>query len=118
MNRAATVLRFKSSPSLGELVGVEINGSNFVRGEGWIGDSGIVLNIPSTFRFETKLEIAGTELGEWDLIMTQFLTRGPEYWEMGDAFSRIGYRNPEIREQLEVLCNVLIEKGLAYWVDQ
>lgn len=117
MDELGKILRFKRIPALGELVGLEVNGGKFERGEGWIGKSGIVLNIPNVFRFETKLEIAETHGGDWDLVMTQFLTRGPEYWGMESAFSRIGFRNPEIQEQLEALCKDLIVKGLAHWVE-
>ncbi len=69
------ILRFKNVPALGELVGLEVNGGKFVRGEGWFGKSGIVLHVPNVFR------------------------------------------NPEIREQLEALCNDLIAKGLVHWVE-
>ncbi|MEK8215531.1 hypothetical protein [Paenibacillus sp. FSL L8-0463] len=111
------ILRFHSLPTLVQLEGVEVNGEKFKGGEGWIGESGIVLNIPNVFRFDTKLEIAETNGGDWDLILTQFLTKGPDYWEMESSFSRIGFRNPEIQVQLEALCEGLIAKGLAHWVE-
>lgn len=113
----AKILRFISLPVLNELVGLEVNGSRFIEGKGYVVKFGIVMDIPNTFRFNTKLEIAETHGGDWDLIMTQFLARGPEYWEMESAFSRVGFRNPEIKEQLETLCNDLIARGLAYWVE-
>ncbi|WP_438498583.1 hypothetical protein [Paenibacillus sp. IHBB 3054] len=111
------ILRFHTLPTLVQLEGLEVNGGKFQGGKGWIGESGIVLNIPNVFRFNTKLEIAETNDGNWNLILTQFLTSGPGYWEMENAFSRIGYRDPEIQVQLEALCEVLIAKELACWVD-
>lgn len=112
------ILRFHNLPTLVELEGLEVNGEKFKGGEGWIGKSGIILNIPNVFRFKTKLEIAQSGDGDWDLILTQFLTRGPNYWEMEDSFSRIGFRNPEIQTQLETLCAELVAAGLANWVEE
>lgn len=109
------ILRFKNKPELSDLEGLSINGAVFERGKGLIQSDIILMYIPNTFRFETNLEIAKTTDGKYNMIMTQFLTRGPELWEMERAFDRIGFRNPEIEKQMRLLCDDLIKKGLAYW---
>lgn len=109
------VLAFKKQPELKELAGLTVNGAEFVEGRGYIIEEGIVMDIPGVFRFQTKLEVAEDIAGIWTLIMTQFLMRGPDYWEMGEAFERIGFKNPEIEMQLRVLCDELIARGLAEW---
>lgn len=109
------ILRFNNRPTLNDLEGLSVNGSFFENGDGYIQSDGIVMSIPNAFRFKTKLEIVEATDGKYNMIMTQFLTRGPDLWEMEDAFSRIGFRNPEIEEQMRLLCDELIKKGLAYW---
>jgi hypothetical protein len=111
----AKILRFKGSPTLESLKGLEVNGSPFQRGKGQIEPDGIVMKIPNTFRFETYLEIAETTNGGFNLVMSQFLTRGPHAWEMEEAFGRIGFRDPEIEGQMRSLCNELVERGVAEW---
>lgn len=112
------MLRFKKEPNLTDLEKLSINGATFKNGEGYFTNETIVMVIPNTFRFSTKLEIFTHEdNNEIDLIMTQFLTRGPEYWEMEDAFSRIGFRNPEIEEQMRSLCEELLKMDLVHWVE-
>ncbi|MGG0718378.1 hypothetical protein ABE096_12410 [Robertmurraya massiliosenegalensis] len=49
--------------------------------------------------------------------MTQFLTRGPEYWEMEEAFGRIEFKNPDIEEQIKQLCEELLKRDLVYWTE-
>lgn len=112
------ILSFKGSPTLDDLKGLEVDGNSFKRGKGIIEKDGIIMDIPNTFRFETCLEVAETIEGGFDLIVSQFLTRGPEYWEMEEGFSRIGYRNPEIAEQMKTLCNDLVNRGLAEWHEE
>ncbi|WP_413356695.1 hypothetical protein AA0X71_18030 [Robertmurraya sp. 2P01SA] len=76
------------------------------------------MDIPNTFRFSTKLEIfTHKDHNEIDLIMTQFLTRGPEYWEMEEAFGRIEFKNPDIEEQIKQLCEELLKRDLVYWTE-
>lgn len=114
------VLKFKKMPELNDLEGLSVNSSKFEIGEG-IFQKGVevpVMSIPNTFRFSTTLEVAENKDGSYVLVMTQFLTRGPEYWEMEEAFDRIGFRNPEIEEQMRALCNSIIERGLAVWEEQ
>lgn len=109
------ILRFNNQPKLNDLEGLNINGSYFENGKGYMQSNGVVMHILNTFRFQTKLEIVEATDGKYNMIMTQFLTRGFELWEMEEAFSRIGFRNPEIEVQMRLLCNELIKKGLAYW---
>lgn len=112
------VLRFIEKPDLSDLEGLSVNGGSFEIGVGFIVKAKIILmEIPNTFRFSTNLEILETYTGDWEIVMTQFLTNGPKIWEVESAFSRIGFRNPEIEEQMRFLCNELIEKGLAKWAD-
>lgn len=111
------VLEFYKEPEISDLEGLSINEATFKVGRGMIIDSEVLLmEIPNTFRFTTKLEILKTDDGRSQMVMTQFLSRGPELWAMGEAFSRIGFRNPEIEEQMRVLCDELIKKGLAKWI--
>lgn len=112
-------LRFKAKPTLDNLNGLTINGSEFEIGKGFLDSEIIVMEIPDTFRFKTKLEAVKDDVtGDYFLVMTQFLTRGVDYWEMEQAFDRIGFRNPEIEVQLRDLCEKLISHGLAEWVYQ
>lgn len=110
-------LLFHKQPTLDELAGLEINGSKFVEGEGYIFD-GIILHIRETFRFQTKLEVAELMDGRFMLVATQFLSRGPDLWEMDAAFSRIGNNSPEIAAQMRQLSDALINRGLAYWSEE
>lgn len=115
------ILRFHKKPKLSDFEGLSINGAVFKEGEGMFTKSTVMVDIPRTFRFTTYLEVftsSEDKGGMSDLIMTEFLTRGPDLWEMGDAFSRAGFRTPEIEEQMRTLANVLIEKGLAYWTKE
>lgn len=115
-NEMRKTLKFKKEPKLSDLEGLNINGARFERDNSMVIRGDVVLmNIPNTFRFQTNLEIVDTIDGDWFMIMTQFLTRGPEYWEMERAFERIGFRNPEIEGQMRLLCDELIKKDLAYW---
>ncbi len=78
----------------------------------------IVMDVPDTFRFSTKIEVYSNGEGICDLIMSQFLTRGPELWEMGDAFYRIGFNDEgNTEQQLRNLCDELINRGLVDWVN-
>jgi len=112
------ILRFKKAPTLKDLEGLSVNGGTFENGDGCIQKNTIVMDVPNTFRFSTKIEVYTFENGVCDLIMSQFLTRGPEYWEMGDSFRRIGFRNPEIETQFRVLCETLVNKDLVYWAEE
>lgn len=112
------ILRFHDKPVLEDLVDLKINGAEFRNGKGFIQDDIIIMEIPDTFRFSTKLEVLETNVGNHDLCLTQILTRWSEFWEMGEAFERIGFRNPEIESQLRELCDYLIELGLVYWTDE
>lgn len=112
------MFKFKSKPELSELEGLQIDGATFKQGKGtYTGLDTIVLDIPNTFRFTTQLEVAEDGDGNYFLITSQLLTRWAEMWEMEDGFSRVGFRNPEIREQMEKLCVDLIGKGLAEWIE-
>lgn len=112
------ILRFNKKPELVDLEGLTVNGGSFKYGKGIIAKADtILMSIPDTFRFSTYLEIFEYE-GHHEMIMTQFLTRGADYWEMEDAFSRIGFRDPEIEEQMRLMCDELIDKGIAKWVEE
>lgn len=103
---------------LSDLEGLQINGASFELGKGmYTSRNTIIMNIPKVFRFSTQLEIAESDSGDQYLILAQFLTRGPEMWEMEEGFSRIGFQDPEIREQMEQLCENLVSKGLAEWIE-
>lgn len=110
-------LRFKKKPMLEELHGLSVNGAIFEEGNGYYVDNTIVMNIPKTFRFSTNLEVYPNDDGSFDLNVTQFLTRGPDIWEMEEAFSRIGFRDESTEQQLRVLCDELINRDLAVWVE-
>lgn len=112
------ILRFKEEPTLLDLEGLSVNGATFIRDKGFFQSTEtLIMRIPHTFCFSTNLEVyKGDE--NCDLILVQFLTRGPEYWEMGDSFRRIGFRNPEIETQFKELCETLVTKGLAYWTEE
>lgn len=112
------ILRFKKEPNLLDLEGLQVNGASFEQGKSFFQQTEtIIMDIPNVFRFSTKLEVyKGDE--HCDLILVQFLTRGPEYWEMDDSFRRIGFRNPEIETQFRALCEALINKDLAYWIEE
>ncbi|WCF11667.1 hypothetical protein NDS46_30435 (plasmid) [Paenibacillus thiaminolyticus] len=112
------ILQFKNKPTVKGLEGLSINNSSFENGKGFIAQDSIIMSIPNTFRFKTNLEIAEAMDGKFNLIMTQFLTRGPEYWDMNEAFGRIGFRDPEIEEQMRSVCNELISRGLASWIEE
>jgi len=112
------ILRFKEEPTLVDLQGLSVNGATFERGKGFFQKAEtIIMYIPNTFRFTTNLEVYKGDK-HYDLILTQFLSRGPEYWEMEDSFRRIGFRNPEIETQFRALCETLINKDLAYWAEE
>lgn len=93
------VLRFKNKPTLEDLEGLSVNGGKFEQGKGFVQDDTIVMHVPKTFRFDTTLEIYQYKNGDCDLIMCQWLTRGPELWEMGDAFYRVGFNDEGTTEQ-------------------
>jgi len=113
------ILRFKKAPTLKDLEGLSVNGGTFEIGDGFIQKNTIVMNVPNTFRFTTKIEVYSYENGICDLIMSQFLTRGPELWEMGDAFYRIGFNDEgNTEQQLRYLCNELINRDLVEWVEK
>src|SRR5690606_23443744 len=80
------VLRFHKKPTLSDLEGLTINGAGFKEGEGMYSSKPtLLMNIPKTFRFTTHLEVFTyrEDKGSMsDLIMSEFLTRGPDYWEM------------------------------------
>lgn len=114
------VLVFKNKPTITDLEGLSINGSSFQdNAKGFVNHEGnaIVMDIPQTFRFSTKLEVVETNDNRFILIMTQILTRGVDYWHMDSAFDRIGFRNPEIKEQMQSLCDELVNRGLVEWVE-
>lgn len=111
------ILRFYKEPELSELEELVVNGGSFKPNNGTIESKNIALEIPNTFRFTTHLEIAQSLGGNLNLIMTQYLTRGLDYWHMKDAFDRIGFRDPDIEKQLRQLCDRLVEMGLAFWVE-
>lgn len=110
------ILRFHNKPSLEDLEGLSVNGAFFENGEGFIQKNTVVMHVPNTFRFDTTLEVFQYQNGTCDLIMSQWLTRGPELWEMGDAFYRIGFGDEGTTEQqMRDLCQTLVDRGLAYW---
>lgn len=112
------ILRFKEAPSLKDLEGLSVNGGTFENGDGFIQKNTIVMEVPNTFRFATTIEIYSNGEGICDLIMAQFLTRGPDLWEMGDAFYRIGFNDEgDTEQQLRNLCDELINRGLVDWVE-
>lgn len=111
------ILKFREEPAPWDLEGLEVDGANFFRGKGNFNDNACVMVIHKAFRFYTVLEVAENQDGEYFLIMTQILTRGVDYWDMEAAFDRIGFRNPEIEKQMRDLCQRLIEKNLADWVE-
>lgn len=116
--RVRKALRFVRSPKLSDLEGLKINDNRFVIGTGLFVKDGIIMEIPEAFRFRTRLEVASTENGDQFLILSQFLTRGPEAWDMEAAFYQIGFRDPEIEIQLRALCDELVFRGLAEWVEE
>ena len=116
--RVRKALKFIKSPGLSDLEGLKINENRFTIGTGLFVENGIIMEIPEAFRFRTRLEVASTENGDKFLILSQFLTRGPDYWDMEDAFYKIGFRNPEIETQLRALCDELVSRGLAEWVEE
>jgi hypothetical protein len=112
------LLKFVKSPKLSDLEGLKINDNRFVIGTGLFVKDGIIMEIPEAFRFRTRLEVATAQSGGQYLILSQLLTGGPNAWDMEDAFYRIGFRNPEIETQLRALCDELVSRGLAEWVDE
>lgn len=116
------ILRFHKEPKLEDLEGLSINGGVFKKDEGmYTSKPTLLMRIPETFRFTTNLEVytySEEKGGHSDLIMVEFLTRGPDYWEMGDAFDRAGFRTPEIEAQMRTLCDELVARELAYWTNE
>ncbi len=108
-------LVFKNDPTLEDLKGLEINGKSFEKREGHFTKNGIVLHVPETFRFGSCFEIVYSVDRKPILVLTQFLTRGLEYWDMGDAFGRIEFRDPEIERQLRNIVDQMVSRELAYW---
>ncbi|MET4563535.1 hypothetical protein ABIA69_004755 [Lysinibacillus parviboronicapiens] len=112
------ILRFKKKTNITDFEGLSVNGGAFKEGDGFIQKNTIVMDVPDTFRFSTKIEVYSNGEGICDLIMSQFLTRGPELWEMGDAFYRIGFNDEgNTEQQLRNLCDELINRGLVDWVN-
>jgi len=111
-------LRFKKMPELQDLEGLGINGSQFERGDGMFVRNGFIMKVPGVFRFNTNLEVAEAIEGGYYLIVSQFLTNGPRAFDMEYAFGRIGFKNPEIEIQLRALCDELVSRGLAEWVEE
>ena len=109
------ILRFYKKPLLSDFDGISINGGVFEKGNGMAQANIIFMEIPNVFRFYTNLEIAENESGEYNMILTQFLTGGVKVWEMDESFFRIGFRDPEIEKELRLLCDDLVNKKLAYW---
>lgn len=113
------LLIFNKKPELSDLEGLSVNGGKFEIGKGFLVKNEIILmKIPNTFRFSTNLEILKDTKDRFNLVMVQFLTRGTDLWEMSRAFDRIGFRNPEIEEQMRLMCDALVEKDLAYCIDE
>lgn len=111
-------LKFIKHPQLEDFKGLSIKGHEFKIGKGIFHDEIILMEIPETFRFETSLEVAEDQDNSFGLIATQFLTRGPDYWEMEAAFDRVGFRNPEIEIEMKNLCNQLVERECAQWEEE
>lgn len=113
------ILRFNQKPTIADFEGLSVNGGFFKEGEGFIQENTILMDVPKTFRFSTKIEVYAYEDGGCDLIMSQYLTRGPELWEMGDSFYRIGFNDEGTTEQqVRDLCDELIKRDLVYWVKE
>lgn len=117
--KVTKILRFKEKPSINNFEGLSVNGGVFKEGDGFIQKNTILMEVPNTFRFDTTVEVYTYENGVCDLIMSQFLTRGPELWEMEDAFYRIGFNDEgNSEEQLRDLCVELINRNLVDWVEK
>mgnify|MGYP006373407401 FL=1 len=110
-------LRFHQKPTLRDLGSVNINGSKFEEKEGLATEDSLVLTIPHFSVFPTKLEVFRNIDGSYDLIMTESSTKGLTYWEISDALNYLKLCNPKIEQQLIDMCNELIKKGLATWIN-